>query len=76
MFTAVTQSRHFVLTSQLAFHLQPVIEESLSSLNDFQMLQGDVLIAFGLVVAIQLLAGACPASQQTVPSRSATWRIQ
>ena len=52
MFATIAQSRHFVLASQLAFHLQPVIEESLPGLNDFQVLQGDVLIAFGLVVAV------------------------
>ena len=36
--TAVAQARHFVLATQLSFLLQPVMEQSLSSLNYFQTL--------------------------------------
>ena len=48
--TTVAQARHFVLATQLSFLLQPVMEQSLSSLNYFQTLQGNILMPFCLIV--------------------------
>ena len=53
--TRVTQTRYLMLSAQLATQLQPIIEKSLTCLNDFQMLQSNILIAFSLVIAIDFL---------------------
>ena len=55
MFTRVTQTWHFVLSSQLATQFHPVVEEVGSGFDDLQRLQRDVLIALRLVVAVDLL---------------------
>ena len=39
----------------MSLRLQPVVEEVLSGHDEFQRLQGDVLVALGLVVAVDLL---------------------
>ena len=44
-----------MLPAQLSLALQPVVEQSLLCHNDFQRLQGDVLVSLGFVVAVQLL---------------------
>ena len=44
-----------MLSTQLALPLQPFVEESGPCLDDFQRLQRYVLVALGLVVAVQLL---------------------
>ena len=55
MFTRIAESGRLVLPAQLAAKLQPVVEKSLSRLNDFQRLQGDVLVSLRLIVAVRLL---------------------
>ena len=53
--TAVSQSRHLMLSAQFAFAFQPIVKQALSCLNHFQLLQRDVLMSFRLVVAVKLL---------------------
>ena len=59
-----------MLTTQLTLHLQPVVKQTLSRLDDFQMLQGDVLISLGLVVAVDLLQ---PLVQQVSKQCQVVW---
>ena len=44
-----------MLTTKFATHLQPVIKEVWTRLDNLQRLQRDVLIALCLVIAIDLL---------------------
>ena len=55
LFARIIQSRHFVLSAQFAAQFEPVVEESLPGQYDFQRLQGDILVAFGFVVAVEFL---------------------
>ena len=55
MLATIAQSWHFVLSAQLALGLQPVVEQVLAGRDNLQLLQGDVLVALGLVVAVDLL---------------------
>ena len=44
-----------MLSTQLSSQFQPVVEEIMTGLDDLQVLERDVLIALGLVVAVDLL---------------------
>ena len=44
-----------MLTAQLPVPLQPVVEQTLAGFHNLQRLQGDILVALGLVVAVDLL---------------------
>ena len=47
-----------MLAAQFALGLQPVVEQTFAGRDNLKVLQGDVLIALGLVVAVQLLESA------------------
>ena len=51
----VAQARHFVLAAELAFLLEPVVEQAGAGGDDFEGLQGDVLGALGFVVGVESL---------------------
>ena len=44
-----------MLTAQFAFQLEPVIKQIGTSYNDFKVLQRDILVALGFVVAVDFL---------------------
>ena len=51
----IAQAGNLVLATQLAFLVEPVVEEAGACHDDFQRLQGQVVLAFGLVVGVDLL---------------------
>ena len=53
--TRVAQAGNLVLAAQLAFLVEPVVEEAWACHDDFQRLQGQVVLTFGLVVGVDLL---------------------
>ena len=53
--TRVAQAGNLVLAAQLAFLVEPVVEEAWACHDDFQRLQSQVVLAFGLVVGVDLL---------------------
>ena len=55
MLSAVTETGHLVLSSQLASHLQPFVEQTFACFDELEGLEGDILEALGFVVAVQLL---------------------
>ena len=55
MFARVAKAGHLVLTTQLALELEPIVKKIFSCFNNFQVLQCDVFIALGLIVAVYLL---------------------
>lgn len=59
IFPVVRQSRHLVLSAELALGFQPVVEEVRACLDDFESLERDVVVALGLVVGVDGLEGAC-----------------
>mgnify|MGYP003409867731 CR=1 FL=1 len=48
----IAETRNLVLSSQLAFSLEPLVEETWLGNNDFKRLEGDVLMALCLIVGI------------------------
>ena len=46
-----------MLSAEFAFALEPVVEESRSCGNDFELLEGQVFVALSLVVGVDLLEG-------------------
>ena len=61
----VAQAGNLVLSAQLAFLVEPVVEEARACHDDFQRLQGQVVLTFGLVVGVDLL--------QRVVQNAGTW---
>ena len=53
--TRIAQTGNLVLAAQLAFLVEPVVEEAGACHDDFQWLQSQVVLAFGLVVGVDLL---------------------
>ena len=53
--SGVAQSRHLMLSAELAFGFEPVVEEVGSCFDDFEILKRDVVRALGLVVGVDLL---------------------
>ena len=51
----IAQAGNLVLAAQLAFLVEPVVEEARACHDDFQRLQGQVILAFGLVVGVYFL---------------------
>ena len=51
----VGQARDLVLAAQLASTGQPVVEESRTGYDHFERLEGDLLVAFGLIIGIDRL---------------------
>ena len=51
----IAQAGNLVLAAQLAFLVEPVVEEARACHDDFQRLQGQVILALGLVVGVDLL---------------------
>ena len=44
-----------MLSAQLSSQFQPVVEEIMTGLDDLQVLERDVLLALGLIIAVDLL---------------------
>ena len=44
-----------MLSAEFAFLSEPVVEDALPSLDEFEPLQGDVLVALGFVVGVETL---------------------
>ena len=55
MFARVAKAGHLVLATQLALELEPIVKQIFSCFNHLQVLQCDVFIALGLIVAVYLL---------------------
>ena len=51
----IAKTRHFVLPAQLALALEPTVKQARRCLDYLQLLEGDVLVTFCLIVGIYLL---------------------